>query len=81
MGVQYIEQRTLVVAPCFTSEIGTTSLQKTKLQWNLRTRDTLGLNSFVPCREVVPISEGPLSEVPLFTCRIFRACEWSADEQ
>ena len=24
-----------------------------------------GANSFVPCREVVPISEGPLSEVPL----------------
>ena len=24
-------------------------------------------NSFVPCREVVPISEGPLSEVPLYT--------------
>ena len=27
------------------------------VQWNLRTRDSLGLNSFVPCREVVPISE------------------------
>ena len=25
-----------------------------------------GANSFVPCREVVPISEGPLSEVPLY---------------
>ena len=24
-----------------------------------------GANSFVPCREVVPISEGPLLEVPL----------------
>ena len=23
-----------------------------------------GANGFVPCREVVPISEGPLSEVP-----------------
>jgi hypothetical protein len=23
-------------------------------------------NDFVPCREVVPISEGPLSEVPLY---------------
>ena len=29
------------------------------IQWNLRTRDTLRLG-FVPCREVVPISEGPL---------------------
>ena len=26
-----------------------------------------GANSFDPCREVVPISEGPLSEVPLYT--------------
>ena len=26
-----------------------------------------GANDFVPCREVVPISEGPLSEVPLCT--------------
>ena len=26
-----------------------------------------GANTFVPCREVVPISEGPLSEVPLYT--------------
>ena len=25
-----------------------------------------GANSFVPCREVVPISEGPLLEVPLY---------------
>ena len=25
-----------------------------------------GANSFVLCREVVPISEGPLSEVPLY---------------
>ena len=27
------------------------------IQRNLQTRDTLGANSFVPCREVVPISE------------------------
>ena len=26
-----------------------------------------GANSFVPCREVVPISEGPLSEVPQYS--------------
>ena len=25
-----------------------------------------GAKSFVPCREVVPTSEGPLSEVPLY---------------
>ena len=25
-----------------------------------------GTNDFVPCREVVPISEGPLSEAPLY---------------
>ena len=25
-----------------------------------------GDNDFVPCREVVPISEGPLSEVPVY---------------
>ena len=30
-----------------------------------------GANSFVPCREVVPISEGPLSEVPLYTIGVF----------
>ena len=50
------------------------------IQWNLQTRDTLGLIVFplveklslskvlnkVVCKEVVPISEGPLSEVPLY---------------
>ena len=27
------------------------------VQWNLRTRDTIGTNDFVPCREVVRFSE------------------------
>ena len=29
-------------------------------------KEHFGANSFVPCREVVPISEGPPSEVPLY---------------
>ena len=33
-----------------------TLVLKRYIQWNLRTRDTWGQN-FVPCREVVPISE------------------------
>ena len=40
--------------------------QSAVLQWNLQTRETLGGNNFVLCREVVPISEGPLSEVSLY---------------
>ena len=32
-------------------------------------------NSFVPCREVVPISEGPLSEVPLYIEAFIDSCE------
>ena len=29
-------------------------------------KGNFGANSFVPCREVVPISKSPLSEVPLY---------------
>ena len=40
------------------------------MQWNIRTRDA----SFVPCREVVPISEGPLWEAPLYTMFVYTSC-------
>ena len=32
-----------------------------------------GPNDFAPCREVVPILEGPLSEVPLYTYLFHRS--------